>query len=90
MTAASHPSADDLEFQHWRNDMVQCPVCRSAELRSHKLENVPFDEVAAGAVAARRSGRPGYGLSLLLVWAAVEVANRLRPDWKCLMCDQVF
>lgn len=70
--------------------MIQCPVCRSADLASNKFENVAFDEMAGGALAARRTGHPAHAFSLLLVWGGVELVNRMRADWKCLHCGQVF
>lgn len=71
-------------------DMIQCPVCRAADIQSNRFENVPFDEVAGGALAARRSGRPAHAISLLLVWAAVEGANYMRAGWRCLRCGHHF
>lgn len=70
--------------------MIQCPSCRSADLQSNKFDNVTFDDMAGGALAARRTGHPAHALSLLLVWSGVELANRMRADWKCQHCGHVF
>lgn len=70
--------------------MIQCPVCHSAEVQSNRFENLSFDDVAGGALAARRSGHPAHAFSLLLVWAAVEGANCLRAGWRCQHCGHQF
>lgn len=75
---------------YWESDMIQCPACRSADLQSNKFENIPFDHAAGGALAARQAGRPAHALSMLMVWAGVELANRIRSDWKCQQCGHVF
>lgn len=71
--------------------MIQCPNCQSADLQSNKFDHlVSFHDVAGGALAARRTGHPAHALSLLLVWGGVELANRMRADWKCHNCGHVF
>lgn len=70
--------------------LVQCPVCRSADLDSLKLDNVPFGEMASTALAARRTGHPARAIGLVIGWAGIETINHLPPHWKCQNCDEVF
>lgn len=70
--------------------LVQCPVCRSADLHSHKLDNVPFDQMASNMLAARRTGHPAQAIGLMIEWAGIEALNHFRPDWKCRTCGEEF
>lgn len=70
--------------------LVQCPVCRSAELRYRRFENASFDQAASTALTARQAGRPAHAVSLMLVWIGVEAINQLRAEWECLTCGKVF
>jgi hypothetical protein len=56
---------------------------------SQKFENVPFDQIAGGALAAKQAGRPAHAISALLVWASVEAVNHFR-GWKCPACEHCF
>lgn len=69
--------------------MCQCPRCGTPCV-PQKFENVPFDQIAGGALAARQAGRPAHAVSALLVWASIEAVNYLRDDWKCPSCGYTF
>ncbi len=70
--------------------MVTCPRCRSIECDSNKFENVPFDQIAGGALTAKQAGRPAHAISALLVWGGVELANYFREAWRCHFCGHTF
>lgn len=70
--------------------MCQCPRCGTQGCVSQKFENVPFDQIAGGALAAKQAGRPAHAISALLVWAGVEAINYFRANWKCPACGSVF
>ena len=69
-----------------------CPRCGSVEVSRHHIANVPFDDVAGGALAARRAGRNAHAVSVFGVWVAIEAFNRLfRPHhWRCDHCAYEF
>lgn len=69
--------------------MCQCPRC-GTQCASQKFDNVPFDQIAGGALAAKQAGRPAHAVSALLVWASIEAVNYLRDDWKCPSCGHSF
>lgn len=64
--------------------MCQCKRCGTPCV-SQKFENIPFDQVAGGALAAKQAGRPAHAIGALLVWAGVEAVNYFR-GWKCPAC----
>jgi hypothetical protein len=64
--------------------MCQCKRCGTPCL-SQRFENVPFDQVAGGALAAKQAGRPAHAISVLATWLAVEAVNYFR-GWKCPAC----
>lgn len=70
--------------------MCQCPRCGTPNCVPNKFENVPFDQIAGGALTARQSGKPAHAVSVLLVWAGVEAVNYFREAWKCPACGKLF
>jgi hypothetical protein len=81
---------DCAHGHEWSHRLVQCPVCRSAELKPRRFENASFDQAASAALTARQAGRPAHAVSLMLVWIGVEAINRLRAEWECLTCGKLF
>ena len=69
--------------------MCQCPRCGTPAV-SAKFDNVPFDQIAGGALAAKQAGKPAHAVSVLLVWAGIEAVNYFRSNWKCPACGHVF
>lgn len=69
--------------------MRPCARCGTACV-SEKFENVPFDQTAGAALAAKQAGRPAHAVSVMLVWAGVEAVNYFRSNWKCPACGYVF
>jgi hypothetical protein len=76
--------------KHWSQNMVQCPCCNSGTLQSNRFENMPFNNVARGALDARQAGKGAHAFTALAVWAGVEALNRMRAEWKCSSCGAVF
>lgn len=70
--------------------MCQCPRCGTPNCAPNKFENVPFDQIAGGALAAKQAGKPAHAVSVLLVWAGVEAVNYFRESWKCHACGKQF
>ena len=70
--------------------MSTCPRCRSTDCQSIRLDNIPFDQVAGGALAARQAGQPAHAISALLVWGGIELLNYLRHCWRCRYCGYRF
>ena len=70
--------------------MCQCIRCGTQGCVSEKFENLPFDHIAGGALAAKQAGKPVHAISALLVWVGVEAVNWWRPAWKCPACGYRF
>lgn len=66
--------------------MRRCPRCGAQACVSAKYENVPFDQVAGAALAAKQAGKPAHAVSALAVWAGVEIINCFRDGWSCAAC----
>jgi len=70
--------------------MPVCPRCTCNDCEPNKFENVSFDQIAGGALAAKQAGRPAHAIGALLVWAGVEAVNYYRPAWRCSYCGHRF
>jgi hypothetical protein len=70
--------------------MPICPRCNCPDCETNKFINVPFDQIAGGALAARQAGKPAFAVSALLAWAGVEAANYFREAWRCVHCGHRF
>lgn len=70
--------------------MSQCPRCGTHPCVPNKFDNVPFDDIAGGALAAKQAGRMAHAVNIVLVWAGVEAINYWRPAFKCPGCGHQF
>lgn len=69
--------------------MCLCPRCGTQSVPD-RFDNVPFDQIASGALTAKQAGRPAHAVIALMIWGGVEAVNYFRNGWKCPSCGHSF
>lgn len=69
--------------------MCQCQQCGTPSV-PNTFEDISFDQIASGTLAAKRAGHPAHAVSALVTWVGVEALNYFRPAWRCPACDHRF
>ncbi len=70
--------------------MVQCICCKSGTIENNRVANKHPLDVATEVIEKLKAGKSTHAAGEAALWAAKEVWNRMRAEWKCGHCGAVF
>ncbi len=84
------PSAPIDNYWSEQAMLVQCPCCHAGIIESNRVENKHPLDVATAVIDKLKVGKSTHAAGEAALWAAKEIWNRMRAEWKCGHCGAVF